>query len=78
MIAKIAYLTTPASGVFILNIQPEGSDDILRFEISRAHLTNILIDGTAVALREHQYPHRVPSNPNQENADVHDRRQQPA
>jgi hypothetical protein len=52
VIAKLAYLTTPSPNVFVLNIQPEGSDDLLRFEICKAHLANILISGTAVALRE--------------------------
>lgn len=66
MIAHLTYLTTPAPGRFILNVQPEGSDDILRFEISRAHLANILISGTAVALREDQYTNRIPSPPNKE------------
>ena len=52
MIAKIAYLTTPAPDRFILNIQTFGSDDIQQFEISRHHLSNIIIDGCALALRE--------------------------
>lgn len=52
MIAKLAYLTTPAPGRYILNIQPFGADDIMRIEIGRAHLENIVIDGTALALRE--------------------------
>jgi hypothetical protein len=62
MIAKLAYLTTPQAGAYVLNIQPEGSDDLLRFEISKAHLANILISGTAIALREDQY-HRIPPTP---------------
>jgi hypothetical protein len=65
MIAKIAYLTTPAPDRFVLNIQPFGSDDILRFEISRAHLANILIDGTSLALRDNSI-HRVQPTTNQE------------
>lgn len=52
MIAKIAYLTTPGPNRFILNIQTFGCDDVQQFEISRHHLANILIDGTALALRE--------------------------
>ena len=51
-IAKIAFLTTPGPNRFVLNIQTFGSDDIQSFEISRHHLANILIDGTALALRE--------------------------
>lgn len=50
--ARLAYLTTPAPDVYVLNIQPEGEEGIQRFEISKAHLANILISGTAVALRE--------------------------
>ena len=61
MIAKLAYLTTPGPGRFILNIQPFGSDDVLRFEIAQAHLANILIDGTSLALRSHL--NRVPPTP---------------
>lgn len=68
MIARLAYLTTPAPDRFVLNIQPEGSDDLLRFEIAKAHLVNILIDGAALAFRE-QYPARVPNNSSQESAD---------
>jgi hypothetical protein len=52
MIAKIAYLTTPGPDRFVLNVQTFGSDDIQQFEISKHHLANILIDGTALALRE--------------------------
>ena len=52
MIAKIAYLTTPGPDRFVLNIQTLGCDDVQQFEISRHHLANIIIDGTALALRE--------------------------
>ena len=77
MIAKLAYLTTPAPDRFILNIQPFGSEDILRFEIGKAHLANILIDGTALALREIS-SHRVPDTQTKGREDADDRRQQPA
>lgn len=56
MKAKLAYLTTPAPGVYVLNVQPEGSDGIERFEISKAHLANIVIDGAALSLRENRVP----------------------
>jgi hypothetical protein len=56
MIAKLAYLTTPGPDRFVLNIQPFGSDDVLRFEIAKAHLANILIDGASLALREYSKP----------------------
>ena len=47
--AKIAYLTQPAPGVFLLNLQLEG--EFQRVEITKAQLGNILVDGTAMALR---------------------------
>jgi hypothetical protein len=52
MIAHLAFLTTPAPGVFILNIQAAGNAETYQFEISKAHLANIVIDATAVVLRE--------------------------
>ena len=64
MIAKLAYLTTPAPGVFIFNFQV-GDAEIQRVEISKAHLANILIDGASVALREYsqnEEPHERTSN----------------
>lgn len=61
MKARLAYLTTPAPNVFVINIQPEDSDDLLRFEICKAHLANILITGTAVALRETFVPAAFPT-----------------
>ena len=66
MVAKLAYLTTPAPGVVVLNIQPEGSDGIIRYEITQAHLARILVAGTALAFTD-QYISRVP-NPQTENA----------
>lgn len=75
MIAKLAYLTSPAPGRFLLNIQPFGSDDLLRFEIAQCHLANIVCDGASFALRE---SHRVQSTISTENAHGDDRRQQPA
>ena len=64
MKAKLAYLTTPAPGVFVLNLQREGSLDVELYEISRAHLANIIIDGAALSLREN----RVPATASHENA----------
>lgn len=69
MICKLAYLTTPAPNVFVLNVQPDGEDGILRFEITKAHLANILIAGTAVALRDSS--NRVPVISNTE--ETHER-----
>lgn len=53
MRAKLAYLTTPAPGIFVMNFQvDDAAGTPLQLEISKAHLANILIDGTALALRE--------------------------
>lgn len=51
MKAKIAYLTSPAPGMFLLNFQQEQGIDF-SVEISKGHLANILIDGCALALRD--------------------------
>ena len=63
MIAKLAYLTTPAPGRHMLNIQLFGSDELLRIEIARHHVVNILVDGVTTVLREDQFLSRVPSTP---------------
>ncbi len=76
MIAKLAYLTTPAPGRYVLNIQAFGSDELIRIEIAKAQLANILIDGTALALREPQYLNRVPAASQTE--DANERHQRPA
>lgn len=60
MIAKIFYLSTPAPGRYMFNYQLFGSDELITIEIAKAHLVNLLIDGTALALREDQYLNRVP------------------
>jgi hypothetical protein len=82
-IAKIAYLSTPGPDRFVLNIQTFGSDDLQQFEITKAHMINILIDGTALALRENYQAqlgpsNRVPVTTSQESADDANRHQRPA
>lgn len=59
MIAKIAYLTSPAPNRFVLHFQPEGEQSVIHVEISKGHLANILIDGLSWSLRESI--HRVPN-----------------
>ena len=69
MIAKLAYLTTPGPGRYMLNMQPFGSDDLISIEVSPEQMRNILIEGVALMLR--QSFHRVPFTTNQqESADV--------
>jgi hypothetical protein len=72
-IAKIAYLSTPGPNRFVLNIQAFGSADLQKFEITKAHMINILIDGTALALRDNYQAQlgqskRVPETNSQESA----------
>lgn len=79
MIAKLAFLTSPAPGRYMLNIQTFGSDELIRVEIGKAHLVNILVDGVSSVLREDQYSNCVSLTQTEsahERAD--DRRQQPA
>jgi hypothetical protein len=38
MKARLAYLTSPAPGVFVLNFQLDQGSEIQRVEIARAHL----------------------------------------
>lgn len=54
MKAYLAYLTTPAPGVFVLNIQSANNAETHQYEISKAHLANLIIDGASFALRENQ------------------------
>lgn len=68
MIAKIFYLSTPAPGRYMLNYQLFGSDELITIEIAKAHLVNLLIDGTALALREDQYLNRIPKTQTEEGA----------
>ena len=77
MIAKIAYLSSPAPNRFILNFQPEGEQSMVQFEITKGHLANIVITATSLAWNEQTSIHRV-IVPQTESANEHDRRQQPA
>ena len=51
MIAKLAYLTTPGPGRFVLNFQVCGCEGLQSIEISKEHMANIVIDGAALVLR---------------------------
>jgi hypothetical protein len=55
MIAKIAYLSTPSPGRYMLNYQLFGSDELIQIEIGKDQLVNILVDGNSWALREYQF-----------------------
>jgi hypothetical protein len=66
-IAKLAYLTSPAAGRYVLNFQLFGSDDVTVIEIGPDHMRNILSDGVPLMLRNSL--HRVPITNSQESAD---------
>lgn len=61
MIAKLAYLTTPEPGRYMLNFQPFGSEDLISVEVAPDQMRNILSDGISLMLR--QSFHRVPLTP---------------
>lgn len=54
MIAKLAFLTSPAPNRYLLNIQKFGSDNTEQIEISEGHLANIIVDGASFALRKNR------------------------
>jgi hypothetical protein len=68
VIAKLAYLTSPAPGRYIMNFQSFGSDELISIEVGPDQMRNILNDGVSHWLRNSF--HRVPVNINQENANV--------
>lgn len=59
MIAKLAYLTTPEPGRYMLNFQPFGSEDLISVEVAPDQMRNILTDGVSLMLRQsfHRVPH---------------------
>ncbi len=70
MIAKLAYLVTPDAGRYILNFQAFGSEELISIEVAPEQMRNILIDGTALMLRQsfHPVPSRVPLTTSQQGA----------
>jgi hypothetical protein len=58
MIAKIAFLTSPDPGRYVLNFQPFGSEEFIQIEVGPDSFRNILTDGVSLMLR--QSFHRVP------------------
>jgi hypothetical protein len=57
-IAKIAYLTSPAEGRYVLHFQPFGTDELTSIEVGPDQMRNILTDGVTLMLRSSF--HRVP------------------
>jgi len=66
-VAKLAWLTSPGDGRYVMNFQLFGSDDHVQIEVGPDHMRNILSDGVPLMLRNSL--HRVPFKSNQENAD---------
>ena len=58
MIAKIAYLTSPDPGRYVLNFQAFGSEELISIEVGADSFRNILADGVSHMLRNSF--HRVP------------------
>jgi len=52
MIAKLAYLTTPAPGHYVLNFQLFGSEELISVEVAPDQMRNILSDGVSLMLRQ--------------------------
>ncbi len=57
-IAKLAYLTSPAEGRYLLNFQTFGSEELIQIEVAPQSFRNILADGVRLML--HSSFHRVP------------------
>lgn len=57
MIAKLAYLTSPSDGCYILNFQPIGSEELIQIDVAPELFKNILADGVRLML--HSSFHRV-------------------
>lgn len=51
-VATLAFLSKPAPGVFLLNLQVDGQDS--QVQITRDQLRNIIMEGTAAAWLERQ------------------------
>ena len=50
MIARIAYLTSPDAGRYVVNYQPFGTDELVSVELSSDQLRNILVSGVSLML----------------------------
>lgn len=66
MIAKLAYLTTPDPGRYVLNFQTFGSNELTSIEVGPDQMRNILTSGVAIMLQ--QSFHRVPVKQAEEGA----------
>ena len=58
MIARLAYLTSPSDGRYVLNFQSFESDELIQIDVAPESFRNILADGVRLML--HSSFHRVP------------------
>ena len=65
-IAKIAYLTSPDPGRYVLNYQAFGTDELTSVELGPDQLKNILTHGVSLMLNSSF--HRVPITQTNEGA----------
>ncbi len=49
--AKRFYLTEPSLGVFVVNYQLPGQDEVSRFQVTGEHVIRFLQEGAASAYR---------------------------
>jgi hypothetical protein len=60
-IAKLAWLSSPGEGRYVLNFQPFGTTDVSSFEIGPDQMRGILLLGFESMM--HNMVHRVPLQP---------------
>lgn len=58
MKGELFYLTSPAPGSYVANVQPEGWTEPMQFEVSEDQLGNFV--GAYLALKKQSKPNRVP------------------
>ena len=68
MIGKLFYLTSPAAGKYIANVEPEGWSEPIKFEVSEDQLKNFV--GAYLALKKQSVPNRVSAT--LKNGDAHE------
>jgi hypothetical protein len=49
--AKLAYLTQPAPGLFVLNVQTRDQAGLTQYEITTDQLRGLVADGAAMSFR---------------------------
>lgn len=71
-IAKLAYLTSPSEGRYVLHFQPFGTDELTSIEVGPDQMRNILTDGVTLMLRSSFHrvsPTQAPESAEHERAD---------